>query len=473
MWMRVMSTREWSTTGRQRPVRYSIQTSCALPRYTPIGRFKILRAETCINCARCIKHCIYEVHGRKPEDIRRMDEPQDHLCKNCYRCVQECPTQSLSKIINPEYRDLGDEYYTPDIIASTWFQAETGKIPVLGAGYRGRFSGPGFDSMWTDMSEIVRPTRDGIHGREYIHTGIDLGTKPDHLEFDGMGQLKTVPPPNVHLPIPVMFGPVSRAIYGEKVIRAVCLAASTLGTFFTFDPRDWKSDLEEHRSFGVPRIEGDPERFRSFFQEAAMVEISYSDRWHEDIEKIRTIRPGVIISVALPFDPDADRVVETLVTEEVEVVHLMADHQGRAARIPKHPFLDETLQWIHLHLVRKGIRDRVTLLASGGIAAAEHVPKAIISGADGVIIDRPLLIALECLACKECTLPKECPRDITGIDYEWGATRMVNLMGAWQNQLLEVLGAMGLREVRRLRGETGRALYFDQLEKEVFQEMAL
>ena len=126
---------------------------------------------------------------------------------------------------------------------------------------------------------------------------------------------------------------------------------------------------------------------------------------------------------------------------------------------------------IHSHLVRKGVRDRVTLLVSGGIAAAEHVPKAIISGADGVIVTKPILIALECLACQECQLPRECPRRLPDIDSEWGATRMVNLIGAWRNQLLEILGAMGLREVRRLRGERGRALYFDQLEREIFQEL--
>ncbi len=58
-----------------------------------------------------------------------------------------------------------------------WKQAEDGKVPVTGAGYRGPFTGPGFDSMWTDMSEIVRPTRDGIHGREYISTSVELGTE--------------------------------------------------------------------------------------------------------------------------------------------------------------------------------------------------------------------------------------------------------------------------------------------------------
>ncbi|MBI3286757.1 MAG: alpha-hydroxy-acid oxidizing protein [Chloroflexi bacterium] len=38
-------------------------------------------------------------------------------------------------------------------------------------------------------------------------------------------------------------------------------------------------------------------------------------------------------------------------------------------------------------------------------------------------------------------------------------------MGAWRDQLLEVLGAMGMREVRRLRGETGRAIFYEEEEK--------
>jgi tRNA G26 N,N-dimethylase Trm1 len=45
---------------------------------------------------------------------------------------------------------------------------------------------------------------------------------------------------------------------------------------------------------------------------------------------------------------------------------------------------------------------------------------------------------------------------------------MINLMGAWHNQLIEVLGAMGIREVRRLRGETGRAIFLEDIEKEAF-----
>jgi tRNA G26 N,N-dimethylase Trm1 len=45
-------------------------------------------------------------------------------------------------------------------------------------------------------------------------------------------------------------------------------------------------------------------------------------------------------------------------------------------------------------------------------------------------------------------------------------------MGAWHSQLIEVLGAMGIREVRRLRGEVGRAMFLEDIEKDAFGDIA-
>ena len=112
-----------------------------------------------------------------------------------------------------------------------------------------------------------------------------------------------------------------------------------------------------------------------------------------------------------------------------------------------------------------------TLLASGGIAAAEHVPKTIILGADAVFIDIPLLIALECTVCGHCENGQECLRHIETIEPTWGATRIVNLMLCWRDQILEVLGAMGIRDVRRLRGEKGRAIFADQAKADFLRRL--
>jgi hypothetical protein len=51
------------------------------------------------------------------------------------------------------------------------------------------------------------------------------------------------------------------------------------------------------------------------------------------------------------------------------------------------------------------------------------------------------------------------------------ASRVINLVGAWQNQLLEMMGAMGIRDVRRLRGEVGRAMFFEELDRTTFESM--
>jgi glutamate synthase domain-containing protein 2 len=122
-------------------------------------------------------------------------------------------------------------------------------------------------------------------------------------------------------------------------------------------------------------------------------------------------------------------------------------------------------------LVEEGIRDTVTLVASGGLAMAEHVAKAIICGADAVFADFPILIALECRMCRRCIKGLSCPVKIGGAPEKWVEARVTNLLGAWHNQILEVMGAMGIRDARRLRGEAGRAMFFEDMDRETFGSM--
>jgi len=104
-------------------------------------------------------------------------------------CIQECPRGALEKSLSqglPEHR----RFLLESPYVHHYLEAGRGREgAVSGAGYKGPFTGTGFDSMWTDMSEIVSPDRDGIHGREYISTSVELGRKLNHLAFDANGQL--------------------------------------------------------------------------------------------------------------------------------------------------------------------------------------------------------------------------------------------------------------------------------------------
>ena len=75
---------------------------------------------------------------------------------------------------------------------------------------------------------------------------------------------------------------------------------------------------------------------------------------------------------------------------------------------------------------------------------------------------------MECRICRRCKEGIPCPVELENVDPEWGSARIINLMAGWYNQLLEVMGAMGIRDARRLRGEMGRAMFFEDLEEETF-----
>ena len=190
------------------PAKYHIHIRQVPPRFSPPGKSTVMDwNEGCLRCAKCVKEvCPVDAYRKRGFDRTQFADTIDSMCRDCYRCVQGCPRELIFKAMNPQYRQLGDAYWTPEIIATTWNQAETGKIPVSGAGYGGVFAGEGFDSCWTDMSEIVRPTRDGIHGREYISTTVDLGRKPMFLAFDDQGEMQVTPTTLMEIPLPVILG---------------------------------------------------------------------------------------------------------------------------------------------------------------------------------------------------------------------------------------------------------------------------
>lgn len=368
----------------------------------------------------------------------------------------------------PEGRRGGDPHWTPQIITQTWYQATTGRIPISGAGYGGPFAGPGFDAIWLDMSEIVRPTRDGIHGREYISTAVDLGRRLARLEFDAAGRLTSALPPVVQIPIPVLFNPVPMPLHGRGVPLSIARAAAELGTFALIPASDWAYDLTPYADHLA--LLGTPEALScsDALAQARLIEIEAAgqDEALPAWETVRHANPQAIVALRLPLAAGSPKQVEQFVREGVEMVHLCADDLSQEQDGMR--FLPDALRAVHEHLVQVGLRDAVTLVVSGGIAAAEHMPKAIVCGADAVAVDLILPVALGCALWADVRYP--CPVEHAEVDPVWGAQRIVNLMAAWRDQLLEVLGAMGLREVRRLRGELGRAIFYEE-EENVFRKL--
>lgn len=452
--------------------RYHISTVAAPGRAPPVPKFLIIRADNCINCGKCERACIYGVHKRLEDDPRKMQDPLNHLCKNCFMCIQECPQRALSMMPGDEYRSLGHGLWTSLRMSTIWGEAETGKIPVLGAGYRGMFAGPGFDGMWTDMSEIVRPTRDGIHGREYISTSVDIGRKPQALEFSKDGELITSIPQLIELQVPLVMDTTRLRATTKDMLLGLARAAQGLESLLLAAPDALpfatQDALDSH--FVPVYPEGTDVRSILLPKGVRMAELSFGPSWKEDTKRFKSMYPNAILAFRIPSGRGLEKTVLELVRNGVEVAHIVFDEEGIEldGSAPRHA--KDSLRAVHAALVGKGVRDQITLIAGGGIAAAEHVPKTVICGADVVAVEKALLIALECRDCVTCSITS-CPVYLNGASSEWVQARTTNLIGAWRDQLLEVLGAMGLREVRRLRGELGRAMFYEDVERESFSDI--
>jgi ferredoxin len=457
------------------PKKYHVGAQVMPPRFVPVPKYSMIEKEGCLGCLECAKRdCVYDVYKNRDFFPAQMIDSIDYLCQNCLRCIQGCKNQLITKMKNPDFEALGDEYWKPDQIAGLWEQATTGKIPVSGAGYNGPFSGPGFDSMWTDMSEIVRPTRDGIHGREYISTSVNVGRILPRLEFDDNGELYSDPPPLVSVPIPMIFDKLPFGVMNENVHASYVRAAEMVGTMVVVPEQeiDWK--LMPHLESIIPLLSSsvfEDDQVKEMVIRSKIVEIEDGPDVLERIEKIKDLHPATVVLIRLPASKQSTERVERLTLDDAEAIHLVTDWQGNEPDDEAPRFIKDVVREVHLNLVDKALRDEVTIVASGGIAMAEHVAKAVICGANLVGIDLVLHIALECRACKRCVRGLSCPVAIEDIDPEWGALRMRNLICSWHSQLIEVLGAMGLREVRRLRGEAGRAMFFEDLEQEAFGDV--
>ncbi len=445
--------------------RYSIQAREVPSKIKLPSKFTVKRLNNCVNVQECTQACIYEVH--KTREGGQMVEPAQDLCRGCFQCFLACPKNAISIGINPEFEKLGTSYFTPDRIKTIYFEAETGRVPVSGTGYGGTFAGRGFDSMWFDFSEIVRPTRDGIHGREHISTSVDLGRKLPHLQFDQNGNLLSGDATTIEIPIPIIFDAPLASKSGGNLQLALAKAATRLRTFAIVNAEEYRANLIPYNSNLIPRVNSAKiEEFEDLIRKSRIVELNFEDKEIGPfLEKIKTSNPSVLVSLRFPYDEKAGERAKALAKQGVDVIHFYVDDR----LVEKHPdVIQNAIRSVHSCLVENALRDEITIISSGGIAEAAHVPKSIILGADAVSVGLPYQIALGCRVCYGNNHAMNCPMKVEDEDIEWAAQRIINLTGAWRDQLLEVLGGMGLREVRRQRGEIGRAMFSQDLDAKIF-----
>jgi glutamate synthase domain-containing protein 2 len=133
------------------------------------------------------------------------------------------------------------------------------------------------------------------------------------------------------------------------------------------------------------------------------------------VDWIKQINPRTLVSVKVSTPSDVDMVAVGSFYAGAHIVHLDGSYGGTGAApdIAKKNIampIEYAIPMVHRFLEAEGIRDQITLIASGGVRSAWDVAKAVALGADGVVCGTADMVALECIRCANCESGRGCPR---------------------------------------------------------------
>jgi glutamate synthase domain-containing protein 2 len=386
---------------------------------------------------------------------------------------------------------LGNKRWTGELILATYEQALTGEIPEHGLEYKTGNSGGGFDVLgWKSHEEVAKVDEDSVD------LSVSLNKRPEGRKIE--------------IPLPIYGGGMSFGSISLNFMIARARAAKKLETFTSTGEGGYPDQIVPYRDHVITQVATGMFGVREeTIQYAPIVEFKYAqgakpglgghllaDKVTSEVAKMRessmftslyspfpfhsvysvedhkkhvdwikTVNPRALVSVKVSTPTDVDMVAIGSYYAGANIIHIDGGYGGTGAapEIAKKNIampIEYAIPKVHEYLVSEGVRDQITLMASGGIRTADDVAKAIALGADGCVIGTAEAVAVGCTHCGNCERGRGCQVGITTtdpelsqlIDPEWGEKRIVNLFNAWSKRLRIILASFGLESVKDLRG---------------------
>ena len=397
---------------------------------------------------------------------------------------------------------LGDARWTDELIASTWYMAETGECPDH-LNYKTGKSGGGFDKL--AFKEL--PPEQQLAADADVDIKLELNRRGDE-------RVKRT------IDVPWYGGGMSYGSVSVNVMMSRALNAKKWNTLMSTGEGGYPPELYECSDHVITQVAtgyfGVEEKS---IQATPIVEFKYAQgakpglgghllatKAGEEVAKMRgsvpfvslfspfpfhstysvedhmkhldwikTVNPTAMMSVKVSTPHDVDMVAVGSYYAGAHIVHLDGSFGGTGAapEIAKKNIampIELAIPKVHKFMKDEGIRDNVTLIASGGVRTADDIAKAIALGADGCVLGTSDLVAMGCTRCSNCEggpSGRGCPWGLTTTDAElqewvqqaWGADRLDKYYTALAGRLKQILRGLGLSSIGELRGRTDLLRY--------------
>ncbi len=427
-------------------------------------------------------------------------------CVDCQRCVCICPTGALKIVDNPN-KFRNNSNWSQQIMTEVYKQTETGGVLLSAMGNPKEYP-VYWDKILLNASQVTNPPIDPL--REPMETKVFLGKKPKNVSFNEDGSVKTETTPTLELSTPIMFSAMSYGSISRNAHESLARAATELGIFYNTGEGGLHKDFYQYGPNTIVQVaSGRFGVFKDYLETGAAIEIKMGQgakpgigghlpgaKILEDVSRTRMIPMGTdAISPAPHHDiysiEDLRQLVLSLkeateykkpVIVKIAAVHNVAaiasgiarsgadiiaidGYRGGTGAAPTRirdnvgiP-IELALASVDQRLRDEGIRNEVSVVVAGSIRSSSDVVKAIALGADACYIGTAALLALGCHLCRSCQTGKcnwgiatQRPDLVKRLNPNIGYQRLVNLVHAWDHEIKEMMGGMGINSVEALKG---------------------
>lgn len=458
----------------------------------------------CIKCQVCERQCSNLVH-HYDEDLDMMIADES-LCVDCQRCVSLCPTRAL-KIKTTDNEFKPNNNWKQDTIEEIYRQANTGGVLLSSMG-NPRDLPIYWDKILINASQVTNPPIDPL--REPMETKVFLGKKPSKLELNSEGDIISKIPPQIELNLPIIFSAMSYGSISENAHKSLARAATDLGTCYNTGEGGLNKELYQYGPNTIVQVASG--RFgvhEDYLKAGAAIEIkmgqgakpgigghlpgrkigekvsetrmipqgndAISPAPHHDIYSIEDLRQlifsikeatnyekPVIVKIAAVHNVAA--IASGVARSGADVIAIDGYRGGTGAAptrirdnvgIP----IELALAAVDQRLREEQIRNDISIVVGGSIRNAADVVKAIALGADAVYIGTAALLSLGCHLCRDCQSGKcnwgiatQRPDLVKRLNPEIGTERLKNVLNAWNHEIKEIMGGMGINSIESLKG---------------------
>jgi glutamate synthase domain-containing protein 2 len=430
----------------------------------------------------------------------------DAKCVNCHRCVSLCPTRAL-KIVRSGNTYKENLNWSGKTINEIYRQAGSGGVLLSSMGNPENYP-VYFDRILLNASQVTNPSIDPL--RDPMETKVYLGAKPQKIERDESGRIKNNLPPQLPLPIPMMFSAMSYGSLSYNAHESLARAAEELDILYNTGEGGLHEDFYRYGKNTIVQVASG--RFGvhpQYLKSGAAIEIkmgqgakpgigghlpgqkivddiartrmipegsdAISPAPHHDIYSIEDLRQ-LVYSLKEVTDYKKPVIVKIAAVHNVAVIASGIARSGAdiiaidgfrggtgaaPTRIRDHVGIpiELALASVDKRLREEGIRDNVSIVVGGSIRSSADIVKSVALGADCVYIATAALLALGCHLCRSCHagrcnwgIATQKPELVKRLNPDLGYKRLVNLLVAWQHEIKEMMGGMGINSIESLKG---------------------